>query len=275
MHSSEHTTEKNHHTENNQRERNGFALAFAQLNAKEGFILGVVVGIISLLALSFLFGYLEKGLSGFSIGSGNVAQPPSQKALEPKKVEGGLSSELFKKFAAEQGVDMRAFESCLTDPAVAQKVEDELQLGISLGVEGTPTSFVNGKPIRGAVPYSQLKQAIDEDLNALKAGKPLPQVAGRQKIEIGKNDFIRGAANGRITIVEFSDFECPFCQRFKPSIAQALREYPNDVRVVYKHFPLDSIHPDARPAAIAAECVGRQKGSEGFYNFHDALFGAL
>ncbi|MCH7828336.1 DsbA family protein [Patescibacteria group bacterium] len=89
---------------------------------------------------------------------------------------------------------------------------------------------------------------------------------------IGVNDHIRGNPNAKVTLVEFSDFECPFCQRFHPTVLRALSEYDGDLRWVYKHFPLDNIHPQARPAAEASECVWEQKGDEGFWEFADAMF---
>ena len=89
---------------------------------------------------------------------------------------------------------------------------------------------------------------------------------------IGENDHVRGNPQAAITLVEFSDFQCPFCSRFHPTAIQALAEYENDIRWVYKHFPLDSIHPQARPAAEASECVWEQKGDEGFWEFADAMF---
>ena len=89
---------------------------------------------------------------------------------------------------------------------------------------------------------------------------------------IGANDHIRGNPNAKVTLVEFSDFECPFCARFHPTVLQALAEYDGDLRWVYKHFPLDNIHPQARPAAEASECVWEQKGNEGFWEFVDAMF---
>lgn len=89
---------------------------------------------------------------------------------------------------------------------------------------------------------------------------------------ITDEDFVKGNLNAPITIVEFSDFQCPFCGRFHPTLQQALDEYGDDVRWVYKHFPLDQIHPEARPAAEASECIAEQKGNEGFWEFGDALF---
>ena len=86
------------------------------------------------------------------------------------------------------------------------------------------------------------------------------------------DDHIRGNPNAKITLVEFSDFEWPFCQRFHPTVLRALAEYDGDIRWVYKHFPLDNIHREARPAAEASECVWEQKGDEGFWEFADAMF---
>jgi len=84
-------------------------------------------------------------------------------------------------------------------------------------------------------------------------------------------DHIRGNVNAPVTLVEYSDFECPFCLRFLPSVEQALQEYPNDVRLVYRHFPLTSIHPEAQKAAEATECASEQGK---FWEMHDKIFEA-
>ena len=89
---------------------------------------------------------------------------------------------------------------------------------------------------------------------------------------IEENDHAIGNPNAKITFVEFSDFQCSFCSRFHLTVKQVLSEYGNDVRWVFKHFPLDSIHNQARPAAEAAECIWEQKGNDGFWGFADAMF---
>jgi len=86
---------------------------------------------------------------------------------------------------------------------------------------------------------------------------------------VTKEDHIRGNEDATITLVEYSDFECPFCQRFTPTVDAVLQNYPDDVRVVYRHFPLRSIHPQAAPAANASECAAEQGK---FWEFHDELF---
>jgi len=81
----------------------------------------------------------------------------------------------------------------------------------------------------------------------------------------------RGKAEAPVTIVEFSDFQCPYCSRGADLIEQLLTKYPDDVKFVFKHRPLEDIHPWAKPAAIAASCAAEQK-PEAFWTLHDAYF---
>lgn len=88
-----------------------------------------------------------------------------------------------------------------------------------------------------------------------------------------KVDHIRGPKDAKVTVIEYSDFECPFCKRHEPSISQLLKTFPKDVRFIYRHYPL-SFHPTAEPAAIASECVAKLAGNDKFYEYHDKLFAA-
>ncbi|MDZ4231730.1 MAG: DsbA family protein, partial [Candidatus Pacearchaeota archaeon] len=91
-------------------------------------------------------------------------------------------------------------------------------------------------------------------------------------LEVTDQDHIRGNSSAEVTIIEYSDLECPFCKQFHPTMQQVLSEYGDKVRWVYRHFPLDQIHPQARPGAEASECVAEQKGDEGFWTFADYVF---
>jgi protein-disulfide isomerase len=79
----------------------------------------------------------------------------------------------------------------------------------------------------------------------------------------------RGAANAPVTIVEFSDFQCPFCGRFEPVMESVLKHYPAQVRLIYRNLPLSSLHPEAQKAAEAAVCA-QDQGK--FWEMHDLLF---
>lgn len=89
-----------------------------------------------------------------------------------------------------------------------------------------------------------------------------------QTFKITKSDHIRGEFNAPITLVEFSDFECPFCERHYPTLNKILENYKGKVRLVYKHFPL-GFHPNAQKAAEASECADEQGK---FWEYHDKLF---
>ena len=81
--------------------------------------------------------------------------------------------------------------------------------------------------------------------------------------------FVRGNKAAPVTIVEFSDFQCPFCKRATPIVKQVLEHYPGKVKWVFRDFPIASLHPDAPKAAEAARCAAEQGK---FWEYHDVLF---
>jgi len=89
----------------------------------------------------------------------------------------------------------------------------------------------------------------------------------RQKVS-SANSASKGSSSAPIEIIEFSDFQCPFCLRADPTVRQVLTTYGDRIRFVYRHYPLPN-HPMARPAAEAAACAGEQ---DKFWPYHDLLF---
>ncbi|MCX6772921.1 MAG: thioredoxin domain-containing protein [Candidatus Micrarchaeota archaeon] len=79
----------------------------------------------------------------------------------------------------------------------------------------------------------------------------------------------RGAANAKLTIYEYSDFECPFCARAVQTVEDALRTYPDSVKLEYRYFPLVAIHPRGYPSALAGACAEKQGK---FWAMHDLMF---
>lgn len=88
---------------------------------------------------------------------------------------------------------------------------------------------------------------------------------------VDATDHVLGKADAKVTVIEYSDFECPFCNQIVPSFKQMLQEFPNDVRLVYRHFPL-SFHPQAQKAGEASECAAKVGGNDAFWKMHDKLF---
>ncbi len=103
---------------------------------------------------------------------------------------------------------------------------------------------------------------VDDSMSATIPGERRPAV-----YEVGR-DGVRGAAQPLVTIVEFSDFQCPFCGQAAQVLDEAAKAYPEDVRIVFKQFPL-KMHPDAELGARAAIAAGRQQR---FWAMHDRLF---
>ncbi|MEX1064105.1 MAG: DsbA family protein [Candidatus Paceibacterota bacterium] len=98
------------------------------------------------------------------------------------------------------------------------------------------------------------------------------QIGGPVEINVNSDDHVLGDKDAEVTIVEFSDFQCPFCRAlWSGAIEDIKRDYiaTGKARLVYKHYPLEDIHPGARPAAEASECAAEQGK---FWEYHDKIF---
>ena len=117
---------------------------------------------------------------------------------------------------------------------------------------------------------ADLEQKIDRIASRpATAQRPLGPDASRTYMLPVEGSPVKGPADAPITIVEFADYQCPFCARSEGLIDQALQAYPTQARFVYKHFPLTANHPQALPAALAA--VAAQKQGK-FWEMHEILF---
>lgn len=96
------------------------------------------------------------------------------------------------------------------------------------------------------------------------------QPAGQIK-PVTSSDHIRGNTDAKVTLVVYSDFECPFCQRFHPVTQELLKTYGDKIRLVYRHFPL-SFHANAQKEAEASECIAELGENDKFWTFADTIF---
>ena len=200
--------------------------------------------------------------------------------------------------AVQLGLDLKAFRAALDSHAGQARVDDDLALGRQLGVRGTPTFFIDGRPVLGAQPVAVFKQIIDDELaradSLLRRGLPRDRLyatllAGAKPLMAEKPDPppakpdpedqvrirvdvagapARGPADAPITIVEWSDFQCPFCARAEETLTRLRQEYPDKIRFVWRDMPLP-FHDQARPAAMAARAAGAQGK---FWAMHDRLY---
>jgi protein-disulfide isomerase len=208
----------------------------------------------------------------------------------------------LEQYAQELGLNVTKVKAALDSKKYEKEIQADLEGGQKIGVQGTPAFFINGTFLSGAQPFEVFKERIDQQLakaealvkkgvarsklydtlmktaetaaaavpGARAAAPPAPTPETDQtvfKVSAGDSPS-RGPKNAPITVVLFSDFQCPFCSRVEPSIAQLEKDFPGKIRVVWKDFPLGN-HPHARPAATAA----RAAGDEGkFWQMHSKLF---
>jgi protein-disulfide isomerase len=128
-----------------------------------------------------------------------------------------------------------------------------------------------GMLIAGALVYPSLGDGLKQ------IGQVGPEAADNE-VEAGDfskvgavtaEDHIFGSKNAKVKIVEFSDFQCPFCRRFGETMKQVIADYNGEVAWVYRHFPLESMHPYAKKAAQASECAAELGGNSKFWEFAD------
>lgn len=137
---------------------------------------------------------------------------------------------------------------------------------------GTPIAIIiGGALIAGALFFSGQAATNLPAGGGGHAGAQLGQQLGASFRLPEEGDHVRGNPDAAVTIIEFSDFECPFCARLHPSLKRIVEEN-DDVRWVYRHFPLSQIHLSALGAATASECVAKLGGNDAFWQFADSAF---
>ncbi len=211
----------------------------------------------------------------------------------------------LERYAQQAGLNMQRFRAALDNHTHQAAINADMEAATQLGARGTPAFFINGRQLMGAQPYEQFDEVVRQEIaNAqrmIASGTPRnrvyatlmrgartspaptpdqpeqPQQPQRQpdpaaiyRVPIG-NSAVKGPADALVTIVQVSEFQCPFCARVLPTMEQIRERYGNDVRFVFKHNPLP-FHQEAGPASEAALEVLAQGGPAKFWAFHDTLF---
>lgn len=132
--------------------------------------------------------------------------------------------------------------------------------------------FVSGAIFysRGGFSFLEIEKTSDSEQNNDIGSNSLNEVR-----LVGANDHIFGDINAPVKIIEYSDFECPFCKSFHHTMKQIMDEYKDRGKVmwVYRHFPIDELHPvKARKEAAASECAAELGGNDAFWKYADKVF---
>jgi protein-disulfide isomerase len=216
------------------------------------------------------------------------------------KNQQALDRPSLEKYAKEEGLSDDEIKAALDAGKYTAQIKADQDEAAKFGARGTPSFFINGRPLSGAQPFDAFKKVIDEELanaqKAINAGVSASQVydaltrnakasaavadAQQQRPQPAQADPnqvykvpagsspIHGEKNAKVTIIQFSDFQCPFCSRVEPTITELEKDYGKDLRVVWKNNPLP-FHPNAMPAALAAMAAGEQGK---FWEMHDKIF---
>ncbi len=213
-----------------------------------------------------------------------------------------LDRDSLLKYAKQIGLDTSKVVAALDNNSYDASINADQALANKLQARGTPGFFINGRQLKGAQPFEKFKEVIDEEVayaeelmkkgvsrkniytavmkNAqdapsppaqpARAQAPQPDPAAVYKVPVADSPQ-KGPDDALITIIEFSDFECPFCSRVNPTMEQIIEKYGDKVRIVWKNNPLP-FHQNATPAAQAALEAHAQGGAKKFWQMHDLLF---
>jgi len=191
-------------------------------------------------------------------------------------LKSGDAVETVKQTARDLGLNGEAFDACMDNQSPKELISEDFEEGRKFGARGTPTFFINGRIIGGLLPTEQFIGIIDALLAESESGQ-LPQGV-IEPTPTPDLDFepeavsVMGDEDAPVTIVEFSDYQCPFCLRYFQETMPLVKSAYVDtgkVRYVFKDYPITSIHPQASKAAESAECAGEQ---EAYWEMHDRLF---
>ena len=232
----------------------------------------LILGLGSLLMVAVFFvGRLSSQVD--SLKGGEKVRGVGTEVVDSGEVETAfLSVPELKLTAVDLGLDADEFNGCLDKGEYEALVNSDIALANSLGIGGTPAFVINGWVLGGSRPQSFYEDVIEAELAGGAGdllGSNLGETFERVKIDL-RGEHLKGNSGAAVEIVEFSDFECPYCTDVYPVMKAVLENYADDVVFEYRHLPL-SFHTFAQKAAEAVECAGAQGK---FWEMHDALFEA-
>jgi protein-disulfide isomerase len=226
-----------------------------------------------------------------------LQSPEKAWALHDKMYENNtaLARTDIEKYAGEVGLNVAKFKKDWDDPKIKADIAEDQKVAGQVGANGTPTFYINGHELVGAQEASAFEKIIDDEIkkadDLIKKGTPLKDVYGKlmeaaaaapppaapsaeapapdAKVDVKLGDApVKGPASAKVTLVAFSDFQCPFCGRAVPTLKQLEDDYKGKLRIAFKQLPLP-FHDKAHLAAEAALAANEQGK---FWQYHDKLF---
>ncbi|PIT89332.1 MAG: hypothetical protein COU27_00895 [Candidatus Levybacteria bacterium CG10_big_fil_rev_8_21_14_0_10_36_7] len=189
--------------------------------------------------------------------------------------------DIVSKLATSLKIDEVELRNCVDNNVFADKVQGDQEDAVANGAQGTPFFVItdnNGNKYigGGAMPYLDpedlgrgLKDMLDDILNKTAKSQTL---SGPKAIS--DDDYVLGNPDAPLTFYIYDDLVCPYCQRFNSETKKMMADYGQQgkIKMVFRHFPLDGLHPEARLKAEAVECAGKIGGEEKFWQGVDFMF---
>ena len=187
--------------------------------------------------------------------------------------QGTITPKTLIEYAKELKLKTRPFKKQLNDDQLKQNILAERAEARGFGVTTAPTFFINGRKLVGARSLQDFKRVIDVELGLSQELNPAQARRGTSsKIDMALISLDRspskGDQNAPVTVVEYSDFQCPYCARAVTTFDQLMEDNPGKIRWIFKHYPLPN-HPDS-PLAHAASLAAAEQGK--FWEMHDLIF---
>jgi len=219
------------------------------------------------------------------VGDTEITEAEVEELVAPQLVK--VKNERYQ--ALQQGLNnavsdrLIELEAASRGMTTEEFLEAEVEAKSGDVTDGEIDAFYEGRKDQIKAPKEQVVEQIRQYLAQQKGATVFQDlVAGLEtkygveryllppRIDVAADGFpAKGPATAPVTIVEFSDFECPYCSRVLPSLQQVVDNYGDSVRLVFRQFPLNSIHPRAQKAAEASLCASDQ---DKFWEMHDAMF---
>jgi len=154
----------------------------------------------------------------------------------------------------------------LDEDRLREIVREEIVRLLSDG-DGDGNGVLDAAIERGIANFVDRQRAASEQARAERQ-----QERARNLRPVDERDHILGEADAPLTLIEYSDFECPYCKRFHPTVAQLMAANPGKIRWVYRHFPLGFHNPGAYRQAEASECAAEAGGGDAFWRYTDLIY---
>jgi len=211
------------------------------------------------------------------------------KNLETRRLQNESSLAQDRQEVLTKALEELAANKMIEAEAVKQKktkeelLDAEVNSNVDVPADAEVDAFYEANKERIPIPKAEALPQVKQYMIERSRSRYREMLLARLKKEYGFKSYLeplraqlatagfptRGSANAPVTIVEFSDFECPYCGGLFPTLKQVEKNYPEQVRIVYRQFPLTNIHPHAQKAAEASLCANEQKK---FWEFHDSMF---